>query len=105
LYSGLTNHDRKQLAQNTGIPENKILELVKLSNLARVGGLKKIRGRLYHDAGFDTLEKIANCTGDEIRQHLKEYIEKSKFKGIPPTPKEASRAVSMSKHLKRIVVY
>lgn len=31
------------------------MELFKLSNLSRLPGLKKTRGRLFYEAGLDTL--------------------------------------------------
>ena len=105
LYAGLSRNDREKLTQKTGLPKDKLLESIKLSDLARIGGMKKIRGRLYYDAGFDTITRISEHTTDEIRKRLKEYIDMSGFNGIPPTPKEAARTVSMAKHLKKIVEY
>jgi hypothetical protein len=105
LNAGLSKNDREKLAQKTRLPKNMLLEFIKLSDLARIGGMKRIRGRLYYDAGFDTINKIAEHTTDEIRKRLKAYIDESGFNGIPPTPKEAARTISMAKHLKKIVEY
>jgi hypothetical protein len=52
LYAGLNKQKRKELSRNTGIPLEDVLELVKLSDQARIGGHKKVRARLYHEAGF-----------------------------------------------------
>jgi len=103
LAAGDTPARRAALSAETGIPLHCIVELVRLSDLARVGGLKKIRGRLYYDAGFDTLDKIAAVSPETLRQQLAEYIQRSGFAGIPPTPKEAANAVAMAHHLKRLV--
>lgn len=35
---------------------------------------KKIRARLYHEAGLDTIDKMAACDSDEIRKILVEFI-------------------------------
>ena len=75
--------------------------MVKLSDLARITGVKKIRARLYYEAGLDTLEKIAECDADAIRKITSEFIEKSNFDGAPPTPKEAEHTVTMAKYLKK----
>jgi predicted RecB family nuclease len=48
------------LATQTGIPVEVVLELVKLSDLARLPGVKGIRARLYYDAGVDTVENLAS---------------------------------------------
>ena len=67
LKASKTESKRRELAEQTGFDPDGILELSKLSNLTRLGAVKAVRARLYHDAGFDTLEKIAStckvCTG------------------------------------------
>lgn len=105
LYAGLTEQMRMEVSQNTGIPIEDVLELVKLSDQARIGGHKKVRARLYHEAGLDTLDKMAACDSEEIRKILADFIQKSGFKGIPPTPGEAKNTVTMAKYLKRLVQY
>jgi hypothetical protein len=82
-----------------------VLEFVKLSDQARIGGHKKIRARLYHEAGFDTIDKMAAYDSEKMREILTEFIKKTGFKGIPPTPGEAKNTVAMAKYLKRIVQY
>jgi hypothetical protein len=105
LDVGKTGHGREKLAQEMGIPPEDILEIVKLSNLARIPGLKAIRARLYYDAGLDTLDKIAAWNPEEMRRMLAEFVERTGFDGIPPLPKEASSVVSLAKHLPRIVEF
>jgi len=59
LAVGNTKQGRAALAVETGVPGEVIFELVKLSDLARIPGVKGTRARLYHDAGVDTIEKLA----------------------------------------------
>ena len=105
LYAGLNKQNRRKLSRNTGIPVEDVLELVKLADQARIGGHKKVRARLYHEAGFDTIDKIAACDSEEIRKKLADFIQKTDFKGIPPTPGEANNSVTMARYLKRLVEY
>jgi len=105
LEIGYTKEGRKKLSKKTNIPVDSILELVKLSDLARIPGVKKIRARLYYEAGLDTLEKMAVCDNNELRKISVEHIKKSSFEGIPPTPKEAEHTVTMAKYLKKYVEY
>ena len=100
LEIGYTKEGRDKLSKITNIPVASILELVKLSDLARIPGVKKVRARLYYEAGLDTLEKIAVCDTEELRKIPAEYIKKTSFKGIPPTTKEAEHTVTMAKYLK-----
>lgn len=103
VEAGKTPQLRKELSGKTGIPPQSILELVKLSNLARSSGLKAVRARLYHDAGFDTWEEIARWQPEKMREKLSRYIKETGFEGIPPTPKEAANAVATAKKMPRIV--
>ena len=94
---------RNKLSKTTKIPTDAVLELVKLSDLARIPGVKKIRARLYYETGLDTLEKLAACDTEELIKISANYIKKTNFKGIPPTPKEAENTVIMAKYLKKFV--
>lgn len=103
LTAGRTPADREALARQTGVAPQAILEYVKLSDLSRVGGLKTVRARLYHDGGFDTLDKIATADPEEMRAALAAYVERTGFDGIPPLPKEARHTVAAAQTLPRLV--
>jgi hypothetical protein len=105
LAAGRTRSGRQALADRTGIPVGAILEFVKLSDLTRLGAVKSIRARLYHDAGVDTVEKMAECDPEELRAMLIEFVERTGFNGIAPLPKEARNAVRAAKRLPKIVEY
>jgi predicted RecB family nuclease len=102
---GPTPAARKELAEKTGVPLSAILELVKLSDLARIQGVKGIRARLYYDAGVDMIDKLAKWDSEKLRMMLVKFVEKSKFDGIAPLPKEARNTVEMAKRMPRIVEY
>lgn len=105
LDVGKTREGREELAEKTGVPLDSILELVKLSNLARIVGLKKKRARLFYDAGVDTLDKIAEWDSEEMRQMLIEFVVSTGFDGSASTPSEAAFTVRLAKYLPRIVEY
>ena len=105
LEIGYTKEGRKKLSKKTNLPIDSILELVKLSDLARIPGVKKIRARLYFEAGLDTLAKMATCDTEKLIKISADFIKKTGFKGIPPTPKEAENTVTLAKYLKKYVEY
>jgi predicted flap endonuclease-1-like 5' DNA nuclease len=105
LEAGRTRGKREELSAKTGIPVEAVLELVKLSDLARIQGVKSIRARLYYDAGVDTIEKLAKWDAKELRAMLIGFVEKTGFEGIAPLPKEAKSTVAEAKKLPRIVEY
>ncbi|MHA2253036.1 MAG: DUF4332 domain-containing protein [Candidatus Kariarchaeaceae archaeon] len=90
--------DYKNLAKKTGIQEEYIIELMKLSNLTRLPGLKAKRARLYHDAGVDSLKKLAKWKPDELREMLLIFVKDSGYKGVAPTLSEATTAVKHAKY-------
>jgi hypothetical protein len=105
LAAGKTPGARQQIADQAGLAPDVILELVKLSDLSRVEGLKGIRARLYYDAGADTLDKIARWQPEDLRQMLAEFVTRTAFEGIPPLPKEVLHTVTTARLLPRIVEY
>lgn len=105
LEAGRTREVRETLSQKTGIPCETILELVKLSDLARLPGVKGIRARLYYDAGVDTVEKMAKWNPEKLRLMLIDFVEKTGFKGIAPLPKEVQSTVAEAQKLSKIVEY
>lgn len=105
LKTGKTPKKRQELSEKTGIPAQAILELVKLSDLTRIFGVKSIRARLYYDAGVDTVEKMATWNPDKLRTMITDFVQKTGFNGIAPLPKEAEFTIKEAKRLPRIVEY
>jgi predicted RecB family nuclease len=105
LKAGNTSEARKNLSERADIPLERILELVKLSDLSRIPGLKGIRARLYHDAGVDTLEKLAGWNPNQLRSMLQVFVMRTNFDGIPPLPKETESQVVMANKLPKVVDY
>ena len=105
LVAGQTKKLRSALAKQTGIAESVLLELVKLSDLARLPGVKGIRARLYYDAGVDSVEKMANWDPDALRVMMIKYVEQTGFNGIPPLPKEVSSTIENARRLPKVVEF
>jgi len=105
LEAGQTHGLRRRLVAQTGLSPEIILELVKLSDLSRLGAVKQVRARLYLDAGLDTPEKIAAWEPGELRRYLAEFIKKTGFEGITPLPKELENLIRSARELPRIVEY
>ena len=105
LASGKTAHNRKELAERTGVPEGAILELVKLSDLSRIEGVKAIRARLYYEAGVDTVGKLAGCEPEELLRITAEFVERTGFDGIAPLPKEVLHTIETARKLPKVIDY
>jgi len=105
LAAGWTVLGRKLLSESTGIPQATILEFVKLSDLARIPGVKGTRARLYYDAGLDTVETIARLEPEELREIVVDYVARSGFDGLPTLLAEAEFTVEKARNLPSIVEY
>lgn len=105
LAAGATRQARVDLADRADVPEQAVLEIIKLADLARIPGMKGIRTRLYHDAGVDTLEKLAGWEPEPLREMLTEFVTQSSFDGIAPLPAEIRYSIAQAKQLPRIVEY
>ncbi|MFX1284532.1 MAG: DUF4332 domain-containing protein [Promethearchaeota archaeon] len=105
LDKGRTPVGRTELAKKSGVPLDYIVELVKLSNLARIGGLKKKRARLFFDAGLDTLDKISSWDAHELMEMLSEFVSRTGFQGSPSNLSETKHTISKAKFLQRVVEY
>lgn len=95
---------REALAEETGIPLEAILELVALSDLARLGGVRRVRARLYFDAGL-TPQIIATWEPEALHALLLAFVERTNFDGIAPQLKEVQNLVRDARKLPLIVEY
>jgi hypothetical protein len=105
LVAGQTAEKRAGLAKETGIPEAAILELVKLSDLARLPGVKGIRARLYYAAGVDSVEKLAAWEAEALLAMTAAFVERTGFDGVAPLPKEVSSTIANARKLPGIVTW
>jgi hypothetical protein len=103
LASGRTPESRTTLAKQVGIPLEMVLELVKLSDLSRLPGVKGIRARLYYAAGVDTVEKLAAWEPEALLEKTSDFVQKTGFEGIAPLPKEVSSTIANARKLPRLV--
>ena len=104
IDAGRTPALRRKLADETGIPLEGILELVMLSDLSRLGAVRSVRARLYYEAGLRP-ETIATWEPEALRAMLVEFVERTRFDGIAPLPKEALGAVTQANKLPKIIDY
>ena len=105
LAAGKTKESRSELAQKTGVAESDLLELVKLSDLSRLPGVKGIRARLYYDAGIDCVEKMASWEPEALRLMVSKFVEQTDFNGIPPLPKEVSSTIENARRMPSVVQF
>jgi hypothetical protein len=103
LEKGKTKKDRAQLARQLNIPEDAILELVKLSDITRLGYVKKKLSRLYYDAGLDSPAKIAKFEPTQLHAFFVKFVEESGWDGMVPNPSDLVNNIKSARSLSKIV--
>jgi len=103
LSAAATRADRVALAARTKVPPVAIEELVQLSDLARIDGIKAIRSRLYLDAGVQSVADLAGWDPVELVAMLKQHVADTGFAGIAPLPGEARHAVATAQRLNPLI--
>ncbi len=103
LKAGNTKIKRKKLSRKLNIPEDAILELVKLSDITRLGYVKTKLTRLYYNAGLDSPEKIAIFEPDELHEFFVKFVKESRWEGMVPNPKDLVGNIASARTLKKVV--
>jgi len=92
--------DRAALAEQTGVPDDALLELVKLSDLARIVGVGPVSVRLLYDVGLDTPEAFLAHSVDELLEKIHTVEE-----GATLTTKDIEYCLETAQHLPKAIEY
>ncbi|MGC9780004.1 MAG: DUF4332 domain-containing protein [Candidatus Heimdallarchaeota archaeon] len=103
LEKGKTKKQREDLSKQLAIPEESILELVKLSDITRLGYVKKKLSRLYYDAGLDSPAKIAEFEPKELHEFFIRFVEESNWDGMVPNPSDLVYNIKNARKLSKVV--
>jgi hypothetical protein len=103
LSAGKTPQMRKELVEKSGLSPDVILELVRLSDLSRLPGVKGIRARLYLDAGIKAVEAFSHWEPEALQIYLEKFVQETGFQGIAPLPKEIKSTIKHASQLPRII--
>jgi hypothetical protein len=103
LENGKTKKQRAELSNQLGIPEESILELVKLSDITRMGYIKQKLSRLYYDAGLDSPAKVAAFEPKELHEFFTKFVEESGWDGMVPNPGDLVGNITNARKLSKVV--
>lgn len=77
-----TPDDRKKLADKTGLTQDEIIVLTKLTDLSRIKYVGATFARVLYEAGFDTAEKVAMADFNDLYNRItKLNKERNLYKG------------------------
>lgn len=71
----LTPQSRNEISNQTGISENEIIKLAKLTDLSRIRWVNHTFAYVLLEAGYDTAEKVADADYKELYEKVKKLNE------------------------------
>ena len=105
LQIGADKRGRKDLAEETGIPEKLVLEWVNLADLMRIKGIGEEYSDLLEEVGVDTVKELRQRVPEHLFKALGEVNEKKALVRRLPSFKQVKSWVSQAKKLPPIVKY
>ena len=100
-----TGKDRTVLSRTTGVPGGALLELVKLSDLARILGLGPVFVRLFYEVGADTVEKLSRWKPEELSRRAHAMNRERRLSKVVPSLKDITHYVEMARALPKVIEY
>jgi hypothetical protein len=96
---------RVALAQRTGIAEAVMLELIQLTDLARIGWVGPIGVRLFHAAGAVTVTALLALNLDTFYAQVIAVNQERQYMKVKLTRKDIALCVDMAKKLPNVIEY
>lgn len=98
---GQTREGRQGLAEQADVPVEAVFELVKLSDLARVGWVGPIYARLIYEAGAQTLDELSRQSADDFFKRLQAVNEERSYTKAAFSAKDMARTIDLAQELSR----
>ena len=101
-----SKQERAALSELAGVPDDALLELVKLSDLARASYVGPAFARVIYEAGADTLGKLADCSPKELCEKMRAVNEEKQLtKAAMPSVEDMAACVGIWQRLPRAIEY
>ncbi len=105
LKKGASKSGRKQLADVSGVSEDKILDFVNMADLMRVKGVGAEFSELLEAAGVDTLKEMRNRNAKNLHEALLEVNAKKKLTRRVPSLGMVEDFIAQAKKIDPVVTY
>ncbi len=105
LEAGRTPQGRKELAEKTGVGDERILDWVNRVDLFRVKGIGEEYSDLLEWAGVDTVPELAQRNPENLHQKLVEVNKEKELVRQVPGQNQVSDWVAQAKELPRAIDY
>ncbi len=105
LVNGATRRGRKQLSDQSGIPQSNILTWVNHVDLFRIKGVAQEYADLLEQSGVDTVVELAQRNPANLHKRMIEINEQKSLVRRAPHASEVQSWVEQAKDLRRLIHY
>ena len=105
LKNTKTKKQRKDLAEKTGISEEKVLKFANMVDLYRIKGIGSEFAELLEAAGVDTVPELAQRNAENLTKKMEEVNLDKKLVRRTPAIKEVEKWVAQAKEIPRALEY
>jgi predicted flap endonuclease-1-like 5' DNA nuclease len=96
---------RRQLAEESGIDESRILKWANMADLMRIKGVAEEYSELLEAAGVDTVKEMKRRNAANLAEKMAEVNAKKKLVRLLPSEKRVDAWVAHAKKLKAVMTY
>ena len=97
--------ERAELSRLANVPGGVLVELVKLSDLARAGYVGPIFARLIYETGADTLDKLSRQSPETLYEKLIAINDKQKLTRASFLVKDVASCIEIAQALPKVIEY
>ncbi len=105
LEKGATKKGRKEIAEQTGIDEKKVLDFVNMADLFRIKGVAGQFAELLKASGVDTIKELRTRNAENLHAKLVEVQAEKKITKAVPALKQVEDFILQAKSLDPMVTY
>jgi hypothetical protein len=102
---GRTRAGRAELEDQSGLSKAAVLEMVRLSDLARIWGVGPIFARILLEAGYDSVAGVAEASLEAMYEELNQLNRMKKYTPIMASLQEVGMCIEYAKILPKVVEY
>lgn len=100
-----TKKQRKEVAEQTGLDEAKILKWANMTDLFRISGVGSEYAELLEAAGVDTVKELAHRKAENLLAKMEEVNKAKKLVRRTPSIKNVEAWIAQAKELPRALEY
>ena len=97
--------DRAALSELAGVPGDDLLEIVRMSDLAKIGGVGPVFARILYEAGVGSLEELARWSPEDLFERLHAVNDEKYYTRAMISLKDVRHCIETARELPKVIEY